>query len=66
MEVKQELDLTTIEETKKPLKELEPYINDDGKMVAFEEGNYLMLLAKDKEALRKKRIKRDYFKGSIE
>lgn len=61
MEVKQEINLEHIEETQKPLKELEPYINDDGNMVAFEEGNYIMILAKDNDNLRKKRINREHF-----
>ena len=65
MEVKQELDLTTIEETKKPLKELTPFMNNDGEAVAFEEGESLMVIVTVGEKVYKKRINRKHFKQEL-
>jgi len=55
MEVKQEIDLTKLEETKRPLKELSLFIKD-GEAVAFEEGESLMVIVTAGEKVYKKRI----------
>jgi len=65
MEVKQEIDLTKLEETKRPLKELSPFMNKDGEAVAFEEGESLMVIVTAGEKVYKKRINRKHFKQEL-
>ncbi|MEE8208856.1 MAG: hypothetical protein V3T88_07905 [Nitrosomonadaceae bacterium] len=66
IQVKQDLDLTKAVETLLPLKQLKPYLNDEGNSIAFEEGNSLMILVIHNDGLFKKRVNRKYFKPDIE
>ncbi len=65
MDVKQEIDLSNTIETLIPLKELKPFLDDDGKSIAFEEGNNLMILVIYKDNLFKKRVNKKHFKMDI-
>ena len=65
-QMQKEYNLADLPETILPLKELKPYIGEDGNAMAFEEGNNIMLLALHNEVLMKKRVNKKHFNGSIE
>jgi len=65
MEAKQDIDLTSLPETKLPMRELTHCFNDQGHAIAFEEDNSLMLIMHKQETVFKKRVSKDHFKEDL-
>ena len=65
MNVKQDIDLTLLPETKLPMTELQHCFNEQGHAIAFEEKDNLMLIMHKNENVFKKRVNKDHFKEDL-